>query len=95
MAYKIELNNKTYTTINAIPPINGQGGILTFNLIDNDDIWFFKKWVDKKNICNKKDYIKNIKYTKVTNSGVLYNCICRINDNETEVYISYDYKIND
>jgi len=90
MTYEIELNNKIFTSIDA------EIGKLTFKL-DDADVFFFHDWAKKFYNSNlKSDYVKDIKFKKILNSGTLKNvCDIKINNNEDKVQLIYDYEIFD
>ena len=86
MAYKLKINNKIFTAKSA------EYGKITLSITDDIDVLFFNKWENEKS-TNKSDYVRDIEYIKVLESGVLVNCFPQLNDNEDEVIINYDYKI--
>jgi hypothetical protein len=93
MAYKIKLNDKIFTSIDA------EFGKLTFALTDDVDVLFFDEWIKDRNLRvdkrKKEYYVKRLEYTKITKKGVLINAYPILNDNEDKVYIIYDYKETD
>ena len=82
---KLEINNKTF---------NGkynQDGQLVIPLEDNSDVIFFKKWQDLIKISQRKsDYVKDIKFEKITESGVFKYCFPRLSINEDYVELYCD-----
>lgn len=74
MAYKLKLNNKEYTAINA------DSNKITLVLENIDDVRFFENWVGKK----------DVDYSKLTTNGILIGCYSVMDFNETEVQIIFD-----
>jgi len=93
MAYNLKINNKTYVASDIINDYNGN--VLTIKLYTAVDVIFFHKWEleSKANgiLTKKMDYVKDIQYIKILNSGVIYNCYPILDDNEKFVKIYFDY----
>jgi len=89
---EVEINDKTYPFL-----FKGDNEIEIF-LEDVNDVLFFKNWsnqvYDQKTfeIKPKVQYIKDIKYTTITQKGILYSCFPIIDINEKSVNIHFDYR---
>ena len=86
---KLKINNKIF-----IGKYNSDNE-LVIPLEEDSDILFFKEWCDKSTSgIPKKDYIKSIRFEKVTGSGILENCFPILHLNEDFVKIVYDYFVD-
>ena len=60
-------------------------------LSEEQDIIFFYKWEKKSNgKIPKSDYVKDVEYKKICESGILINCYPILNLNEDEVWLKFD-----
>lgn len=61
------------------------------------DIKFFYKWGKQSKWAGKKeDYVEDIEYIKICESGTLYGCYPILSPNEDEVILIFDsYKIKE
>ena len=61
-------------------------------LTEEQDVIFFYKWHKKcsKSAIAKKDYVKDIEYKTICESGVLHNCYPILNLNEDAVHLCFD-----
>jgi len=87
MAYKIKINNKIFTASEAV------FGVIKLPLTDDADVLYFYEWVQEDTLP-KSEYVRNFKYTKITEQGQLINCSPELDDNEDFVILNYDYKDN-
>jgi|688.fasta_scaffold08291_46 hypothetical protein len=67
-------------------------------LSEEQDVIFFYKWQKKCNLgygqIPKSDYVKDVEYKRICESGILNNCSPTLNLNEDEVWLKFDsYKI--
>jgi hypothetical protein len=68
-------------------------------LSEEQDVIFFYKWQKKSNLglngqIPKSDYVKDVEYKKICESGTLNNCYPTLNLNEDGVWLKFDsYKI--
>lgn len=65
---------------------------VTIPLHDVNDIYFFHEWQTSQKTV-KIDYIRDVRFIKVTEEGILKHCFCVLDENETSVDIFYDYKV--
>ncbi len=70
-----------------------KNGKLIIPLNDISDILFFKNWQNESRNNVKKDYIKEVNFTKITEHGTLINCFPILHENEDSVELVYDYSI--
>ena len=60
-------------------------------LSEEQDIIFFYKWQKKSNGQTPKlDYVKDIEYKTICESGILHNCYPTLNLNEDGVHLKFD-----
>lgn len=64
-------------------------------LSEEQDVIFFYKWHKKSNLglkgqIPKPDYVKDIEYKTICESGILNNCYPILNLNEDAVHLSFD-----
>ena len=64
-------------------------------LSEEQDVIFFYKWQKKSNgQIPKSDYVKDVEYKTICESGILKNCYPILNLNEDAVWLTFDsYKI--
>ena len=67
-------------------------------LSEEQDVIFFYKWQKKCNLgygqIPKSDYVKDVEYKRICESGILNNCSPTLNLNEDGVWLKFDsYKI--
>jgi hypothetical protein len=68
-------------------------------LSEEQDVIFFYKWQKKCNLglngqIPKSDYMKDVEYKRICESGTLNNCSPTLNLNEDAVWLKFDsYKI--
>lgn len=85
----LDLNNKNY-----IARYNDVAELI-IKLELEEDILFFKEWQKLTFNSPKVDYIKDIRYAKVGETGTLKHCFPILNLNEDKVKIVYDRYIID
>jgi len=81
---KVELNNKVYT-----------GKLLTSNKLkikvkDKSDVIYFDAWQNKASYFSKKDYVKDVIFHTITETGVLKNCFPILSLNDDFVILNWD-----
>lgn len=68
-----------------------ENGRLIIKLDNDEDIIFFKIWGNLSiQGIPKKDYVKDVEFRKVGETGTLKNCSPILNMNEDNVQINYD-----
>ena len=63
-------------------------------LVDESDIPYFYEWQQSCKNNLKADYVRDIPFNKISESGILKNCFLRISDNEDSVDIVFDIIVN-
>lgn len=82
----IKINNKEFDA-----EYNDNGELIIFNL-NKLDIVFFKDWQDKSTSgIHKNYYIKDVEYKKTISQGTFKNCYPKLDKNEKNVKLTYDY----
>jgi hypothetical protein len=63
----------------------------TIPLSDEEDIKFFYKWGNQSKWAGEKeDYVEDIEYRKICESGTLHGCYPILSPNEDEVILHFD-----
>ncbi len=89
MGYKLKLNGKIFNAIDA------DNQKITLKLENDFDVIFFTKWQNESNNgAYKKDYVRDVEFSKITSKGILKHCFPVINENETKVDIFFDLKVD-
>lgn len=85
----VTINNKNFTG-----RYNKKGKfIIPLNNI-SDIIWF-KEWEDRARYGDKRDYLQEVPFVKITERGTLKNCFPILDKNEEYIELVYDFYVLD